>query len=215
MSEWNYLEWAHAQAHENLKFRLATGDLLLAQANTLLTVLVVGIGGALSYAMQLAEAGPAKPAAWAAAAVVVWLCVVAVVLAFECVATRKSDVLGNEPDNIYVPENLSDDPAVLAGGRELGDYLLSLERNPARAAALAKARRRIGRPATFKAATIKPSNQKQQIASLHFELGSLQRRITATKRRNGAVAWWLDRCRYATLATPIVFTISAMVAAGR
>jgi len=113
MSDWNYARWAHAQGHENLKYRLGTGDLLLAQANVLLTVLLVGVGGSLTYAIKLADPAPHLPATWGAAAVTAWLAVITVVLAFECVATRFSDVVGNEPDNIYIPGPDATEVAVL------------------------------------------------------------------------------------------------------
>jgi len=57
MAEWNYADWAEKAGNENLKHRLGTGDVLLAQANTLLTVLLTGIGGGLSYAVKLTEPG--------------------------------------------------------------------------------------------------------------------------------------------------------------
>lgn len=103
MSDWNYAQWAHAQAHENLKHRLATGDVLLAQANVLLTALLVGIGGALSYAVRLGDGSTSTPAAWGAAAVALWLMWLGGVLLYRCIATRNTDVLGNEPDNLYFP----------------------------------------------------------------------------------------------------------------
>lgn len=46
-----------------------------------------------------------------------------------------------------------------------------------------------------------------------FELENVQTRIDLTKARNDSVAWWLDRCRYAAAATPLVFAVGATVAA--
>lgn len=161
MSEWNYEEWAHAQAHENLKHRLASGDVLLAQANVLATVLLVGVGGAMGYATRLAERGPAVPEVWGALAAAAWLMWVAAVLVYLCVATRNTDVVGNEPSNLYFPD-------------------------------------------------ISPTELEVRA----FELASVQRRITTTKSRNSDVAWWLDRCRYAALVTPVIFLLAVWVAGG-
>lgn len=159
MAEWNYADWAEKAASENLKHRLATGDVLLAQANTLLTLLMAGIGGSLAYALKIFEPGTAIPAAYGALAACLYLVAVALVVMFECIATRNTDVPGNEPDNMYHPQE---------GHTEL------------------------------------------QVRN--FSLESMQRRITSTKLRNRAVAWWLDRCRYAALATPFIFVSATMAA---
>lgn len=157
---WNYAQWAENAAMEHLKGRLQTGDVLLAQANTLLSLLLVAIGGALAYAARLFEPqGVASPMAWGMAAVVAWLVVVATNLVVQCIVTRPTTTLYNEPRNIYRPElGLSED------------------------------------------------------AIRGFELDNVQARIDRTKRRNAAVAYWLDRCRYAAIATPFVFVMAAWIA---
>lgn len=159
MAEWNYAQWAEAASHENLKHRLATGDVLLAQANSLLTLLMVGIGGALAHALKLLEPGNAVPTAYGAMVCCLYLVVVALVVMLECIATRNTDVLGNEPENLYLPAE--------------GYTELHLR---------------------------------------NFNMESMQRRINSTKLRNRAVAWWLDRCRYAALATPFIFIVATLVA---
>lgn len=98
MTEMTYLDWVETAAFGNLKDRLDTGDLLLAQANTLLQLLLVGIGGALAYAMRLAEPGVAGAAAWGTAAVAAWLMGVAAVLTVRCIATRNTPALYNAGD---------------------------------------------------------------------------------------------------------------------
>ena len=160
MPTWNYAQWAEHAAMEHLKGRLQTGDVLLAQANTLLSLLLVAIGGALAYAAALFEPeGAASPMAWGMAAVVAWLVVVAVNLVVNCIVTRPTTTLYNEPRNIYRPDlGLSED----------------------------------------------------QIRG--FELDNVQIRIDRTKARNAVVAYWLDRCRYAAIATPFVFVVSAWIA---
>lgn len=110
MSEWNYAQWAERRADENLLHRLATGDVLSSQANTLLSMLLAGIGGALAYAMRLADPGPVSPAVWGAAVVAGWLMVVSAVLIYRCIATRTTQVPYNEPRNVYKPDlQLSED----------------------------------------------------------------------------------------------------------
>lgn len=104
MSEWSYSEWAERLANENLKHRLGTGDALAAQANTLLSILLVAMGGALSYAARLAEPAMATPMVWGAAGVSAWLALIAVWLMHHCITTRETQVPANEPANCYKPE---------------------------------------------------------------------------------------------------------------
>lgn len=154
MAEWNYAAWAEAPSNENLKHRLATGDLLLTQANSLLTLILVGIGGSVSYAIKVFDPGAAAPQVWGAVAAAIWLIWIGVVVVFECIATRNTDVPGNEPDGIFFPAECI-----------------------------------------------------TELQARTFQLQSVQRRINSTKARNSAVAWWLDRCRYAALTTPLIFVL--------
>lgn len=160
MEPWNYAQWAESAAVENLKGRLQTGDVLLAQANTLLSLLLVAMGGALAYAVKLFEPqSAASPMAWGMAAVVAWLVVVAVNLMLHCIVTRPTPTLYNEPRNIYQPTlNLSE--ADIRG----------------------------------------------------FEMQNMQLRIDRVRERNAQVAFWLDCCRYAAIATPPVFAVAAWLA---
>lgn len=161
MAEWNYAEWAEKAGIENLKGRLATGDVLLAQANTLLSFLMAGIGGGLAFTVQLMQSPKPGALLYGVGAVLAWLAWVAAVLVFQCVATRETETLYNEPANIYRPA--------------LG--LIEIEVRG-------------------------------------YEMEHLQARINFTKQRNAVVAFWLDRCRFAAIATPAVFAIAVWVAAG-
>lgn len=159
MSEWNYAKWAENLGQENLKHRLATGDILLSQANTLLSILLVGIGGGMTYAMK--SASSSSYAELGAAASTAWMAAVAAVLVFKCIATRETEVIGSSPLNVYKPsENLTE----------------------------------------------------TQIREFNMEL--IQDRIRYTRGRNASVAYWLDRCRYATVFTPFVYAFSALAASG-
>lgn len=97
-----YLEWVEKAAIENLRGRLATGDVLLAQANQLLSLLMVGIAGSLVYGAKIFGDGPG-PLEWGAAATSAWLSACTVVLTFMCIATRTTQALYNEPKNLLVP----------------------------------------------------------------------------------------------------------------
>lgn len=155
MADWNYAEWAEKNGRENLRGRLATGDFLLQQANTLLSLALFAMAGLLAYGARIfnADAGPVE---WGCAIAAAWLCSVAVVLSAKCIVTKETQVLFNEPGNIYKPE------------------------------------------LTF--------SQTQVLA---FEMEHLQSQINKTKSRNSQVASWLDRCRYAAIATPLVFAVAA------
>lgn len=156
-----HLDWAEKAAVEHLRARLATGDTLLAQSNQLLALLLAGMSGALAVGAKVFEPNTSA-IAWGAAAVSIWLATVAVTLTLKAIATRPTQLLFNEPKNLYRAEL-------------------------AEAYSFAQMR--------------------------EFELQNIQARIDETRLRNLNVAWWLDRCRYAATATPLVFAIAAIAAA--
>lgn len=158
MADWNYAEWAERNGRENLRGRLATGDFLLVQASTLLSLILVGMGGMLVHGIRIFDSG-SGPVEWGSAIAAGWLCAAAAVLAAKCMVTKETQVLFNEPSNIYKPE-------------------LGLTRTEI----------------------------------LGFEMEHLQTQINKTKLRNAEVATWLDRCRYAAIATPAVFAAGAILA---
>lgn len=102
MADWNYAEWAEKNGRENLRGRLATGDFLLQQANTLLTLMLVAVTGLLAWGVRIFGAG-AGPVEWGCAVAAVWLCAVVVTLTVGCIATKETQALFNEPGNIYRP----------------------------------------------------------------------------------------------------------------
>lgn len=105
MNGWNYAEWAERNGREHLRGRLATGDYLTVQANTLLSIVLAGIGAMLVYGTRIFDsASRVGPLEWGSAVCAAWLCAVAVVLSFRCIVTRETQVLFNEPVNIYKPE---------------------------------------------------------------------------------------------------------------
>jgi hypothetical protein len=161
-SGWKYEEWAEKAGVENLRARIATGDFLLTQANTLLTVLLVGIGASMASAVRIFEPGTVTATMAGSAACGLWLLWIAVLLAVRCIMTRETQMAFNEPQNIFKPE-LRLDPEII----------------------------------------------------VRHEIKNIQRRIDLAKQRNSVVAWWLDACRYATLATPVIFIAGAACAAGQ
>lgn len=100
-----YVEWVERTAFEALKARLATGDMLLAQANTLLSIILVGIGGAMAYGIKVFDAGAALPVVWGSAAAAVWLAAAGAVLVVKCITTRETQALYNEPGNLLLALN--------------------------------------------------------------------------------------------------------------
>lgn len=154
------LTLAERDGRENLRERLATGDVLMSHANGLLNLLLAGIGGALAIGRTVFDAAPAEAHVWGAAAVALYWMLVAGVLLSRCIMTRETQMLHNEPNNLYRPE--------------VGWTYLQLRR---------------------------------------AELRLLQDRINITKRRNAPVAWWLDACRMAAVAAPLVFAIVALAVA--
>lgn len=117
MKSKEFLDWVEKAAVENLKGRLATGDMLLAQAGTLLSILLVAIGGALAYAVKLADTASRTPLIWGMAGTTVWLCIVASALMWKCIMTRVTPALYNEPKSF-----LGVDPAI--GFDQLREYEL-------------------------------------------------------------------------------------------
>lgn len=67
-------------------------------------------------------------------------------------------------------DDLSTDPAIRAGGHELGDYLRRIERNPARAAAMAKARQRLAQSMSKQSDNESPTS----LAALRLRAGLSQ-----------------------------------------
>lgn len=55
----------------------------------------------------------------------------------------------------------------------------------------------------------KPDTGLTETQVYRYEAENVQERIERTKRRNASVARWLDRCRYAVIVTPLVFSAAA------
>lgn len=160
MKEWTLIDWAENAALENLKARLAAIDHLSAQANSLLQLLVVGMGGALAFGVRVFDGGTVTPLVAGSFAVSLWLAWVGAILIVKCLMTQEQPVAHNSPKNLYQPEMLK-----------------------------------------------RYSSEEWR----KFELDNQQKRIDTVKKLNTSMAWWMDRCRLALIATPVVFSASAAV----
>lgn len=151
---WSYIDWAERAGIECLKGRLETAAFLQKEATTLLSILLVGIGGGIGYSAKLFEGGLTP---WIAgiAASTLWLTLVATVLMIKCIKTMNTQLLYNLPLNIYMPE-------------------LKLD----------------------------------EVAIKEAELRNINERIERTIEGNDLRAKWLDRARFAAIATPVVFAVS-------
>ena len=99
------LDWAEKAGLENLKFRLQNAETLAKEAATTLTVLLAGIGGALSYAAKYYDGKPpALSLVVGATALAVWLMFLSVLLVHYCVRTLPLQTPTNEPENLYQPK---------------------------------------------------------------------------------------------------------------
>ncbi|MEC5213293.1 hypothetical protein RCH06_001839 [Polaromonas sp. CG_9.5] len=113
MADWNYAEWAERCGREHLRGRLATGDFLMGQANTLLSLVLIAVAGLLSYGVRI-FAGGAGPVEWGCALAAAWLCGMAAILTAKCIVTRETQTLFNEPAHIYKPDLALSQTQVLA-----------------------------------------------------------------------------------------------------
>lgn len=104
MSSPELLDFAEKAGYENLKGHLAHTETLAKETTTTLTLLLAGTGAALGYAVKWFEPGPAAPSVWAAAVVCLWLATLGVILTLRCLRVVKTEMLYNEPMNLYKPE---------------------------------------------------------------------------------------------------------------
>ena len=97
------LDYAEKAGLENLRFRLANAETLAKEANTVLTILLAGMGGATALAAKGFEQQQGLPGAVTVGAVfiAVWLMLVAALLVLFCMVSTDLPVPTNEPLNLY------------------------------------------------------------------------------------------------------------------
>ena len=98
------LVWAEEAANRNFKDRLDAWSAISAQVNTLLTLHLAGIGGALAFTVQcLITAGNHRVFGVAAATSCFYLMLLAWALMCLCILSTETPTQGNEPKNLLVP----------------------------------------------------------------------------------------------------------------
>lgn len=95
------LDYAEKAGQENIKFRLQNAETLAKEASSSLTILLAGIAASMAYAIKGFEQTQATHLTIGAAALAIWLMIVATTLVFFCILTTKLDVPFNEPMNLY------------------------------------------------------------------------------------------------------------------
>jgi hypothetical protein len=100
------LDYAEKAGTENMKFRLQNAEALSKEANTVLTVLLAGTGGAMALAIKgFEQPGPIPtPMTIGAAGLAVWLMIVAALLIIYCMLSTDLPAPTNEPLNLYQPD---------------------------------------------------------------------------------------------------------------
>ncbi len=100
------LDYAEKAGAENLKFRLQNAETLAKEANTVLTILLAGIGGSVALVAKGFEQMHGLPSAITVGAIVLamWLTLAAGTLVVCCMLSMDLPVPTNEPLNLYQPE---------------------------------------------------------------------------------------------------------------
>lgn len=96
------VEWAEREGHANMRAHVETAAGISAQAGAMLTLLLGGVGGALAWAVRLAEPG-AGPVAWGAGAVCVWWGLVAAYLNAANLQLVDAPMVSNQPAHLLMP----------------------------------------------------------------------------------------------------------------
>lgn len=101
-----FLKWVEQAGAENMKFRVQSAEQLAKDANTTLTLLLAGVGGALAFVAKTLQ-GPNHPSPSVlagAGALALWFMLLAVLTLHYCVQTRAFPAPTNEPKNLYQPK---------------------------------------------------------------------------------------------------------------
>ena len=98
------IEWVERQAHESLKARFATADILSREAQTTLTVLLAGVGGSAAYGATVLGLGQPSPISIAAAVTCAYLVLLSVLLVVLCMMFQSYPALYQDPLNILQRE---------------------------------------------------------------------------------------------------------------
>lgn len=100
------LKWAEQAGAENMKFRAQNADQLTKDANTIVTLLLAGLGGAMAIGAKALEGPTHAPLAVLAgvAALAIWFMVLAGLTLHYCISTSDFPAPTNEPKNLFQPD---------------------------------------------------------------------------------------------------------------
>ena len=98
------IDWVEEQALENLRFHIQSAELIAKEANTTLTLLLAGVGGASAYVVKLLEPGHPVWLLAAAIAFGITLLCLSGWLIHGCMKIEIIHAPTNEPRNIFQPE---------------------------------------------------------------------------------------------------------------
>lgn len=98
------LDWVTEQASENLQFHIQCAEHIKKEANTTLTVLLAGVGGASAYTVKLFDAHAAHWLMAAALTLGLSLLLLAAALILRCLKVDNIQAPTNEPKHLYLPE---------------------------------------------------------------------------------------------------------------
>jgi hypothetical protein len=97
-------EWVEKAAIENLKGRRETADVLAKEAQTTLTVLLAGAGGAWAYAVKLLDSAATRGGV-AALVAAAWLTLLAMLLVWWCMRIQPIPAIYNQPSKLLERPN--------------------------------------------------------------------------------------------------------------
>lgn len=105
-AEWQAIvEWAEKSGIENLKARYATSELLAKDAQSLLTVILAGVGGSLAFGLRVFDTWPPKASDVGAAVVCLYLICVGARLVHQGMKFKPYPSVHQSPENLVNDDN--------------------------------------------------------------------------------------------------------------
>lgn len=123
------MRWVEGEARVNATFQVGCSDALERQAGALLNLLLAGAGGALAYAVNLAEKNAAVWQQSGMAAISAWLFFVAALLLLRALWSRPIYGPANDPKNLKAAHEMSLEDAL---GHELENRQFCITSNRSR-----------------------------------------------------------------------------------
>ncbi|MBA1367163.1 hypothetical protein [Burkholderia gladioli] len=98
------LDWVEARAVQNLEFHIQCAEHIKKEANTTLTVILAGVGGASAYTVKLFDTHAASWLMVAALTFNFCLLLLAAGLILRCLKVDNISAPSNEPKHLYLPK---------------------------------------------------------------------------------------------------------------